>query len=283
VNELTIGSALKLATSKLSAAGVQNSKLDSKLLLCHVAEIGPGSLFSNMDRELNIETLQRFEKLVQRRVLREPVSHLIGQREFWSLSFDVSSDVLDPRPASETLIQAAIDFVGNKEKVISTLDIGTGSGCLIISLLTELPFARGVGVDISEAALIIARRNAEKNLVKNRINFFKSFWGKDISEKFEVILCNPPYISEAEREFLEPEVCDYEPDYALFGGQDGLSAYRQLAPNIYRLLKPEGFAVLECGRGQAKSVIEIFSDADFKHVETRLDFDRIERCCIFRR
>ena len=283
MNEMTIGSVLKSAASKLSAAGIQNSKLDSKILLCHVAEIDPCSLFSNIDQELNVKTLKCFEELVQRRLLREPVSHLIGEREFWSLSFDVSADVLDPRPASETLIQAAVDFVGNKEKHISALDIGTGSGCLIISLLTELRFAKGVGIDISEPALTIARRNAEKNLVHKRIKFFKSFWGENLSKNFEIILCNPPYISENERGSLEPEVCDYEPECALFGGNDGLSAFRQLAPNIYRLLKPGGFAIIECGRGQAQSVIKIFSNADIRHIETRLDIDGIERCCIFRR
>tara|TARA_Y100000588_G_C14197654_1_gene900962 strand:+ start:885 stop:1736 length:852 start_codon:yes stop_codon:yes gene_type:complete len=283
VNEITIGSALKLAELKLSAAGIQNPKLDSKILLCHVLAIAPGSLFADLGRKLNIGTSQKFEELVQRRLLREPVSHLIGQREFWSLSFEVSADVLDPRPASETLIQAAVDLMGKKEKGISALDLGTGSGCLIISLLTELPFARGVGVDISEPALIIARKNAEKNLVHNRIKFLKSFWGEDLSEIFEIILCNPPYISENERGSLEPEVCDHEPECALFAGNDGLSAFRQLAPNIYRLLKPEGFAVIECGKGQAQSVIEIFSNADLRHVETRLDLDGIERCCIFGR
>lgn len=283
MNELTIGSVLKLAASKLSAVGIQNPNLDSKILLCHVAGIDPGSLFSKTDQELNVKTLKSFEELVQRRLLREPVSHLIGQREFWSLAFDVSADVLDPRPASETLIQAATDLVGNKEKLISALDIGTGSGCLIISLLTELPFAKGVGIDISEPALIIARRNAERNLVHNRIKFFNSFWGENLSEDFDVILCNPPYISENQRGSLEPEVCDYEPECALFGGHDGLKAFRQLAPIIYRVLKPDGFAIVECGRGQAQSVIKIFSNADLKHVETRLDLDGIERCCIFRR
>ena len=134
MNEITIGSALKLAELKLSAAGIQNPKLDSKILLCHVLAIGPGSLFADLGRKLNIGTSQKFEELVQRRLLREPVSHLIGQREFWSLSFEVSADVLDPRPASETLIQAAVDLMGEKEKGISALDLGTGSGCLIISL-----------------------------------------------------------------------------------------------------------------------------------------------------
>ena len=280
---LTIAGALEAATQKLSVAGVEKPKFDSKLLLCHAACIEPVTVVTHPNRELSAEILQSFETLIERRALREPVSHLIGEREFWSLPFAVSSDVLDPRPASETLIQAALDHVEDTKKAVSVLDLGTGSGCLLITILSERPFARGTGVDNSEAALIVARRNAEKNSVENRSTFELSSWGQNISGSFDLILCNPPYIAGSERDFLEPEVILYEPKIALFAGDDGLLAFRQLAPDVYRLLDPDGIAVLECGPGQAASVIEIFCSAALHHVETLSDLDGIERCCIFSR
>ena len=279
----TIAAALEAAIKKLSAAGVENPKLDSKLLLCHAADIEPVELITSSNRRLPAQNLQSFEALIERRVLREPVSHLIGEREFWSLPFLVTSDVLDPRPASETLIEAALQYVEDTKKGFSVLDLGTGSGCLLITMLKECPLAAGIGVDISEAALKVARRNGTKHSVENRSKFVLSPWGKNLHESFDLILCNPPYIADSESVFLEPEVVVYEPQIALFSGVDALSAFRQLAPDVYRLLNPDGFAVLECGLGQANSLIQIFSSAGLKHLETLPDLDGIERCCVFSR
>ncbi len=281
MNCTTITAAMKFATSKLSAAGIQEPRLDSKILLCHAAKIDQLTILSNPERLLSSESIKIFDELIQRRALREPVSHLVGQREFWSLPFKVSQDVFDPRPESEILVQAAIDSIKNKEKVISALDIGTGSGCLIISLLRELPLASGVGVDISEPALCIARSNAEQNLVGDRIKFIKSSWGEDLSERFDIIITNPPYIPIREKHLLEPEVAHYEPGLALFGGCDGLSAYHHLCFHLLKLLKPEGIVIIECGKGQAQSVIKIFTDSSFIHLKTLLDLNAVERCCIF--
>ena len=280
---LTIAGALEAATKRLSAAGVENPQFDSRLLLCHAADIEQVTVFTHPNRELHPQIFQSYEALIERRALREPVSHLIGEREFWSLPFAVSSDVLDPRPASETLIQAALNYVGDTQKVFSVLDLGTGSGCLLIAILSEFPLARGIGIDSSEAALIVARRNAAKHSVEKRSKFEFSSWGKNLSGSFDLILCNPPYIAESEQDFLEPEVVVYEPRMALFAGDDGLSAFRQLAPDVYRLLNLEGVAVLECGLGQVASLIEIFSSVGLKHLETLSDLEGIERCCVFSR
>ena len=279
----TIAAALEAAIKKLSAAGVENPKLDSKLLLCHAADIEPVELITNSNRQLPAQNLQSFEALIKRRVLREPVSHLIGEREFWSLPFLVSSDVLDPRPSSETLIQAALKYVEDTKKVFSVLDLGTGSGCLLITILKECPLATGIGIDNSEAALLVARQNAAKHSVENRSKFEFSSWGRNLNESFDLILCNPPYIADGELVLLEPEVIVYEPRMALFAGDDGLSAFRDLAPDIYRLLNLDGVAVLECGLGQETSLVEIFSSAGLKHLETLPDLEGIERCCVFSR
>jgi release factor glutamine methyltransferase len=251
------------------------------LLLCHSACLELANIIVDPNVVLADECFRKFETFVERREKREPVSHLIGAREFWSLPFIVTADVLDPRPASETLIEVALDHVRGRSEPVSVLDLGTGSGCLLIAVLSELSGARGVGADISEAALMIARRNAKKNSVDDRTTFVLSSWGRDVLGSFDLILGNPPYISESERDDLEPEVAMYEPASALFAGEDGLSAYREVAPDIFRLLNPDGVAAIECGRDQMTSVIEIFGNAGLRHVETRCDLDGIERSGIF--
>jgi release factor glutamine methyltransferase len=281
VTEITIGVALEAAIARLSAVGVDNPRMDARLLLCHSACLELANIIVDPNVVLADECFRKFETLVERREKREPVSHLIGEREFWSLPFIVTADVLDPRPASETLIEAALDHVRDRSEPVSVLDLGTGSGCLLIAVLSELPGARGVGVDTSEAALVIARRNAEKNLVDDCTTFVSSSWGRSVSGSFDLILSNPPYISESERDDLEPEVAMYEPASALFAGKDGLSAYREVAPDILRLLNPDGVAAIECGRDQMTTVIEIFDDAGLRHVETRCDLDGIERSGVF--
>ncbi|MGY9018105.1 MAG: peptide chain release factor N(5)-glutamine methyltransferase [Alphaproteobacteria bacterium] len=281
MTEITIGVALEAAIARLSAVGVDNPRMDARLLLCHSACLELANIIVDPNVVLADECFRKFETLVERREKREPVSHLIGEREFWSLPFIVTADVLDPRPASETLIEAALDHVRDRSEPVSVLDLGTGSGCLLIAVLSELPGARGVGVDTSEAALVIARRNAEKNLVDDCTTFVSSSWGRSVSGSFDLILSNPPYISESERDDLEPEVAMYEPASALFAGKDGLSAYREVAPDILRLLNPDGVAAIECGRDQMTTVIEIFDDAGLRHVETRCDLDGIERSGVF--
>ena len=281
MTEITIGVALEAAIARLSAVGVDNPRKDARLLLCHSACLELANIIVDPNVVLADECFRKFETLVERREKREPVSHLIGEREFWSLPFIVTADVLDPRPASETLIEAALDHVRDRSEPVSVLDLGTGSGCLLIAVLSELPGARGVGVDTSEAALVIARRNAEKNLVDDCTTFVSSSWGRSVSGSFDLILSNPPYISESERDDLEPEVAMYEPASALFAGKDGLSAYREVAPDILRLLNPDGVAAIECGRDQMTTVIEIFDDAGLRHVETRCDLDGIERSGVF--
>lgn len=281
MTEITVGVALEAAIARLSAVGVDNPRMDARLLLCHSACLELANIIVDPNVVLADECFRKFETLVERREKREPVSHLIGEREFWSLPFIVTADVLDPRPASETLIEAALDHVRDRSEPVSVLDLGTGSGCLLIAVLSELPGARGVGVDTSEAALVIARRNAEKNLVDDCTTFVSSSWGRSVSGSFDLILSNPPYISESERGDLEPEVAMYEPASALFAGKDGLSAYREVAPDILRLLNPDGVAAIECGRDQMTTVIEIFDDAGLRHVETRCDLDGIERSGVF--
>ncbi len=279
----SIAAALKTAIGKLSKAGVENPVFEARLLLRHCAQLVLSDIITDPGRILDDESLDRFTALMERRAKREPVSHLVGQREFWSLPFVVTPDVLDPRPVSETLVEVALDHIKPSTGNITVMDLGTGSGCLLIAVLSELSQARGVGVDISEAALMIAQRNAQINSVDDRTAFLTSSWGCDVTDSFDLILSNPPYIAETEHGDLEPEVSVYEPATALFAGEDGLSAYREIAPEIFRLLNDEGAAVIECGHRQMWAVIEIFAQAGLRHVEFRKDLEGIERCGVFRR
>lgn len=283
MREVTIAEALKEAIDRLSRAGVDNPIFDARLLLRFATKLDLIKLIVDSGAVLPEENWQQFKTLIDRRVSREPASHLIGEREFWSLPFIVSSDVLDPRPASETLIYATLDYVDDYSKKKTVLDLGTGTGCLLISVLSELPSAIGVGVDTSEAALIIAQQNAVKNSVDSRSAFFSSFWGSNIEGAFDLIISNPPYIAKHERGDLAPEVACYEPESALFAGEDGLSAYHAIAPDIYRLLNPDGITVIECGEGQMPSVVKIFGQVGLELVDSRYDIANIERCGIFRR
>ena len=193
----------------------------------------------------------------------------------------MSADTLDPRPDSETLIQTALEFLPDHDAALDIVDFGTGSGALLLALLSELPHARGIGVDISAGAVNQARRNAAALSLERRALFRVGRWGEGITETADVILANPPYIRSADIPNLADEVRHFEPLGALDGGADGLSAYRELAPQIGRLLRPSGIAVLEIGAGQAVDITEIMTQAGLVSIACRQDLAGIVRCLLF--
>jgi release factor glutamine methyltransferase len=209
------------------------------------------------------------------------MAHILGRREFWSLDFAVTSDTLTPRPDSETLVAAVLDIVAGRDRPLGILDLGTGTGCLLLALLHELPNATGVGVDRSAAALAVALGNAQALGLAPRVQFHEGDWGEGLTGRFDVVISNPPYIVSADVPNLSPEV-RHEPRLALDGGADGLDAYRALAPHVGRLLEPAGVAVLEIGEGQAPAVEEILRTAGLKPVDRRRDLAGIERCIVAR-
>ena len=230
----------------------------------------------------------REEKIIQnwleRRLKGEPLSRIKGMREFWSLPFQLNGHTLDPRPESELIIEAVLKWIGPRTKEPwRLLDLGTGSGCLLISLLHELKNASGIGVDIEEKALIMAKNNAELNGVLSRAHFQISNWGEGIHEEFDIIVSNPPYIPLQEKETLEKAVLTYDPAQALFGGEGGLDCYAQLAKSIPSLLAPGGLVVLEIGIGQSSSVISLFQEQGFQHFFILKDLQGIERTLTFGR
>ncbi|WP_235976594.1 peptide chain release factor N(5)-glutamine methyltransferase [Sandaracinobacteroides hominis] len=232
-------------------------RLDAELLLAHV--LGEERLAVLASREAVSETdAVRFERLLARRRTHEPVAHILGEREFWSLPFRVNRDVLVPRPDSETLVAEALaHFRGRPPERV--LDLGTGSGALLLAVLSEWPEARGLGIDLSEAALAVARDNAARLELADRATFRAGDWVEGVEGRFDLILCNPPYI-EAGAELM-PDVALFEPASALFGGVDGLDPYRLLFPRMAGLLAPGGVAIFEFGVGQEVALGALAAEA----------------------
>ena len=202
----------------------------------------------------------RFGAFVERRLEGEPVSRIIGIREFYGRSFRIDASTLDPRPDTETLIEAALGFE-DRETPLSILDLGTGSGCILVTLLAELPQASGVGVDVALGALELARANAEILGVGDRAAFLASDWLEAVEGSFDLVVANPPYLSAADMAALSPEVRDHDPAPALDGGPDGLSAYRRIVRGLRKALRPGGFALFEIGPDQARAVARLLADA----------------------
>ncbi len=217
-----------------------------------------------------------------RRLAREPLAFILGRREFWGLPFAVSPATLVPRPDSEALIEAAIAAFPDRSRVGSVLDLGTGTGCLLLAALTEFPAAHGVGIDLLPAAATLARRNAAMLGLRNRCAFMSGDWASAVAGRFDLILSNPPYIASGTIGHLMPEVALYEPGTALDGGVDGLSAYRAITPELRRLLAAEGAAVLEVGNDQAAAVARLGRQAGLDAVAVHADLSGAARALVLR-
>lgn len=278
--EITVGEVLAKATLFLAEEGVDSAHLDARLLLAEAIGVRREYLVMFPDRVVTEEELLAFDDLLERRLLREPMAHILGNREFWSLPFRVTSDTLDPRPDSETLIEAVIRHIPQHDKRLMIADFGTGTGCLLLSLLHEYPNAHGLGVDISDAALVVAEENAMFLGISERAHFHHSNWGESVMGKYDVIISNPPYIPVQDEESLQPEIRLYEPHLALFGGADGLEPYRNLMPHIKRLLAKDGIAVIEFGMGQSAQVQEIALANGLTTLACYKDLAEIERCVV---
>lgn len=278
-----IGAALLNAGKRLAAAGVEDAPRDARLLLQAASGLSPATLVGFPEREIDAAAAARFHGLVERRERREPMAHILGEREFWSLRFRVTADTLDPRPDSETLIQAVLDRVTDRKAPLRLVDFGTGTGCLLLALLHDLPNATGLGVDLSAAALAIATENARGLGLERRASFCQANWDDGITPPFDIVISNPPYVARATIADLQPEVARFEPRLALDGGLDGLDAYRILLPATTRLLRPDGLAAFEVGRGQADSVAAIGTADGLRHIATVPDLGGIPRVVLWQK
>lgn len=280
----TIRDTVERAASRLRDAGVEDPRQDAWLLIAHVLRRDRATLLAHAHNVLGAEDRQAFEHLVARRAGREPFAQIVGRREFWSLDFHITSDVLCPRPDSECLIEASLAEIERRHpfrgKAVHILDLGTGSGCLLLTLLKELPQATGIGVDVSSAALSIASGNGQRLGLSERVSWLRSNWASALDGRFDLIIGNPPYIPEAAKPTLSEEVRGFEPASALFAGDDGLDGYRAFASDLGRLLAPSGFVCLEIGQGQADLVEGILCRHGFCPLARRRDLGGVERCLL---
>jgi release factor glutamine methyltransferase len=274
-----LGRALDEVAGRLAAAGIAEARRDARLLAAEATGLSAATVVAHPERQLSSAELHRLSDFARRRESREPVSRILGWREFWSLRFALGPDTLDPRPDSETLIAAALDAV-DRTKLLSVLDLGTGSGCLLLAVLSELPNAQGLGVDLSQAALDVAAANAESLGLAARAQFRRGDWGSGLAARFDLIVCNPPYIPAGEIPGLAPEVGRFDPVLALAGGPDGLDAYRRLQGELPRLLAPGGRAVVEIGAGQGASAGAILAGGGLALLGQQADLSGSPRCLI---
>jgi len=280
---MTIGEALGLAATRLGAAGIERPQAEARLLLEAATGRGRGQIIAFPEHALSGAERDLFDGFVARRTGREPISRILGSREFWSLRFAVGPATLDPRPDSETLVAAVLARIPDRNAPLAMLDLGTGTGCLLLALLSELPQARGLGIDVSDGALDIAAANAKELGLGVRTEFRLGDWARDISAQFDVIVSNPPYIESTAIDGLAPEVAQFDPRAALDGGSDGLDAYRILVPQAARSLKPGGLLALEIGAGQGEAVRKLAIHAGLSDLGSAEDLAGIERCLLFSR
>jgi release factor glutamine methyltransferase len=250
---------------------------EARLLLVAAGALKASDLVGAPEAPLGAAA-RRVSAFAARRAAGEPLSRILGRREFWSLSLAISPDALDPRPETETIVEAALaTFAARRGEPIALLDLGVGSGALLCALLSEFPAARGIGVDVSEGAANVARANVEALGLTNRAEIRLGDWGAGLDGPFDLIAANPPYVRSGEIADLPREVRDHDPRLALDGGKDGLDAYRALLPQIARLLAPEGRFFLEVGAGQAEAVMTIAAAAGLAELATFDDLAGVAR------
>lgn len=256
--------------------------LDARLLMCHAMKTSHEEFLLQQDDKLSPAICEAIEAMAAQREKGRPVAKILGYREFYGRRFLTTGDTLDPRPDSETLMEAVLARIKHNQSC-RVLDLGTGTGCLLVTLLCERVNVTGVAVDVSAAALMVARKNAYALGVMDRINFVESDWTHKIDGQFDIIVSNPPYIATSEIDGLAPDVREYDPIGALDGGVDGLEAYRIIIGDLSRILGPGGLAVFEVGHTQSSQVGELLTAHRFKNVVFVKDLAGIERVVLANR
>lgn len=239
-------------------AGIETAALDARLLLLEALGLTHEALLAEPGRPVSEEEIRQIEALMRRRLAREPVARILGRREFFGRELAIDASTLDPRPDTETLVRHALRFARVRGNGLRILDLGTGSGAVLIALLGELPAAEGVGTDRSEEALRVAAANAARHGVASRARFVRADWCQGLAGRFDLVVSNPPYIPTGEIAALEPEVRHFDPPAALDGGADGLDAYRAISAGAAALLEPGGLCAVEIGAGQQAQAEQAF-------------------------
>lgn len=271
----------KDAAIRCKKAGIKTSLLDSRLLLQHVLGITYEELLVSASRLVTDEENEKFEELLARRLQREPVSKILEYKDFWKYRFKTTAATLDPRPETETLIEAVLNDYKDHNRELKILDIGTGTGCLVLTLLKEYPRSTGMGVDISMEALKVAGENAQKLEVSERVNFIKGNMLNGITEKFDIIVSNPPYIKTKQIDYLSEEVRLYDPKEALDGGEEGLDFYKEIVKNLEPVMNSHAKVYFEIGKWQEIDVSKIIINKNYAIHEVRKDLLGIPRIISF--
>ena len=266
----------------LARAGFAEPRRLARRLVTSALDLSPVELLTYPEQEMDDQQTDRVRLVLDRTAKREPLSRILGRREFWGLEFALSADTFDPRPETETIVEAVVWRVIDRRAPLRVLDLGTGTGCILLALLSELPTATGCGVDIAAGATMTARRNAAALGLFERAHFFVGYWGTAISGRFDVIVSNPPYIASSAFSALPPEVGLYDPSLALDGGADGLTAYCSLQADLSRLLKPGAIFVCEVGSGQASTVAALLKANGLVIEKCERDLAGIARCLVAR-
>ncbi len=277
----SVGAALTEGTAALAKAGVETPRAEARLLLGHTMALTPAQVFARTEDNVGSDQLAAYYACLGERCQGKPLAHITGRREFWSLDLAVSPETLIPRPDTETVIDLARDVFRSRAAPMSILDLGTGSGCILLALLTEFEDATGIGMDSSPDACRVAAANAESLGLATRTEIVEASWSDGLNGAFDLIVSNPPYIPSADIASLDAGVRDHEPVAALDGGADGLDAYRSLIPAAVTALSANGVLIVEIGAGQSAAVSEIAMALDLSKGPWRADLGGIERAVSF--
>ncbi len=282
----TVAQVRRALADQFRAAGFETPELDARVLVGHVLGFDHAALAASASRALSVDDAARIDAFAARRLAGEPVARIIGTREFWSLPLAVTPAVLVPRPETETVVELALalaDRGGPRDRVLRIADLATGSGAILLALLTELTHAIGIGTDIDRDALAVAQHNAEQLSLHERASFVAADYSTSLDGPFDLVVSNPPYIASADIASLAREVREYDPRLALDGGADGLDAYRAIAADGARLLAPDGHLVVEIGAGQQRDVEELFTKNGLAIVAVKHDLSGIARAIAARK
>ena len=269
---------IKFGSKLLKENNILSHMLDSEILLSKTLRKSREEILVNFDQEINKKNILKFEKFIERRTKKEPIAYIVEEKEFWSKQFNVNKNILIPRPETELLVDKVLKIF--KEKKISILDVGTGSGCILLSLLSELKDSCGVGIDVSKEAIFVAKINRHRLNLENRAKFFKQSIMSVINKKFDLVVSNPPYIERNNIKNLSEDVKRYEPRLALDGGNDGLDFIKKVIYKSKKVLKINGTLALEIGNEQIKKVSKILFDNNFRIVHLVNDYKDNVRCVI---
>lgn len=279
----TRGSLVAETAAALSSAGFEEPRRQARRLVASALAISPADLFGEPDRAVDEQQIILLNGMLSRMVENEPLSRIVGRREFWGLEFVLSGATLDPRPESETVVEAVLRRQSQRNAPLRLLDLGTGTGCLLLAVLSEIPAATGFGIDIGEDAIRTAADNAARLGLRERALFLVGDWAAALSGSFDAIIANPPYIASAQLPLLPHAVARYDPWPALDGGADGLASFRAIAADLPRLLAPEGIFVTEVGVGQADEVAKIVKAHGLTADGIEKDLAGIARCVVAHR